>query len=272
MLSFQFLFLFPFLISFLFLLVLVQDSKPQVLASVAPVTYDTLTLDTLDFRKHPSSSSSHAAPSSPKATKNVSFSGVAHPSSSAGKSEAPAASASSSLPPCPFVESLVSTLSLDCVPLYAETEVNTESVLLASKGCLHVEGAWPKEVDPRYIDSVMRYKRKIEKSPLFSEFVARASESAGGVLALNNAIDLYEEYFRSQKGRQYEYSQPTAKIVRVFKDPAASAYAASASASAAAAAASAGGVGASAARSATAGGGQEEFKRTASCISWHPES
>lgn len=40
---------------------------------------------------------------------------------------------------------------------------NTESVEFESRGLMHTEGGWPKDVNPKDGEQTVRYKRKIEK-------------------------------------------------------------------------------------------------------------
>lgn len=40
---------------------------------------------------------------------------------------------------------------------------NTESVEFDSKGMMHNEGGWPKDINPNDVEQTVRYKRKIEK-------------------------------------------------------------------------------------------------------------
>jgi dynein intermediate chain 2 len=41
--------------------------------------------------------------------------------------------------------------------------VNTESFSFASKGILHTQGGWPKDVDATEVEHTIRYRKKVEK-------------------------------------------------------------------------------------------------------------
>lgn len=42
-------------------------------------------------------------------------------------------------------------------------QANTESFETDTRGVNHVEGGWPKDVNPLEIEQVIRYRKKVEK-------------------------------------------------------------------------------------------------------------
>jgi len=59
---------------------------------------------------------------------------------------------------------------------FALSEVNTVSTTVESKGILHTEGGWPKDIN--YLDSeqTVRYRRKLEKDETYITQVPRLGE------------------------------------------------------------------------------------------------
>ncbi len=42
-------------------------------------------------------------------------------------------------------------------------KVNTESLTFSNQGILHLQGGWPKDVDPSDVEHTIRFRKKIEK-------------------------------------------------------------------------------------------------------------
>ena len=54
--------------------------------------------------------------------------------------------------------------------------MNTESHVVASKGVLHKEGGWPKDVDSTDVEHKLRYRKKVEKDEEYMRIVKSLSE------------------------------------------------------------------------------------------------
>jgi len=54
-------------------------------------------------------------------------------------------------------------MEVQAVQQMSEHFVNTEVKQMESTGVNHVEGGWPKEVNPKELEQVTRFKKKIEK-------------------------------------------------------------------------------------------------------------
>ena len=54
---------------------------------------------------------------------------------------------------CPFLD----------FPYTVYVQVNTERAEFLSQGMNHVEGGWPKDINPAENDQTMRFRKKIEK-------------------------------------------------------------------------------------------------------------
>ncbi len=50
-------------------------------------------------------------------------------------------------------------------------KVNTERFETETKGINHVEGGWPKDVDPSEVEQVMRFRKKVEKEESFVQTI-----------------------------------------------------------------------------------------------------
>lgn len=132
-----------------------------------------------------------------------------------------------------FVERNPCHNGLQCVPEMSEHEVNTERFESESRGMNHVEGGWPKDINPAEVEQTMRFRKKIEKDESYVTVLHNLGDVMERCIQQNNAIDIYEEYFDNVIG-DATCEPPSAKTINVFRDP-------------------------------------NEIKRTASCISWYPD-
>lgn len=123
---------------------------------------------------------------------------------------------------------------LDTTPSMSEHEVNTERLITKNSSMRHVEGGWPKDVDPTEQSDVQRFRKRAEKEDDFKVAVKSLGPIVSKCLQQNNTIDIYQDYFE-QMGEPATTEQPSAKGLAVFRD-------------------------------------QEVVKRTVSHIDWHPES
>jgi len=42
-------------------------------------------------------------------------------------------------------------------------KINTESLSFSNQGILHLQGGWPKDIDPSDVEHTIRFRKKIEK-------------------------------------------------------------------------------------------------------------
>ena len=115
-------------------------------------------------------------------------------------------------------------------------QVNTETVMYKPQGMLHLEGGWPKEVDPTEKEQTLRYKKKIEKDDEYLRQISNLAASIEGDIKQNYSIDIYQEYYAGESATDYSSEPPSAKTLAVFKDAA------------------------------------TDTKRSACSISWHPDA
>lgn len=91
-------------------------------------------------------------------------------------------------PSAPWIERLATTVEIESVPTMAAhqvslwlswglltrcQQVNTEIFLTSSKGCHHVDGAWPPEVKTTEFQDKQRLLRRIRNEPSYMSAVVR---------------------------------------------------------------------------------------------------
>eukprot|EP00698_Gefionella_okellyi_P008263 TRINITY_DN2042_c0_g1_i2.p1 TRINITY_DN2042_c0_g1~~TRINITY_DN2042_c0_g1_i2.p1 ORF type:complete len:570 (+),score=116.88 TRINITY_DN2042_c0_g1_i2:49-1758(+) len=117
-----------------------------------------------------------------------------------------------------FVERNPTTVEIQCAADSSEHEVNTQRHETQPRGMLHVEGGWPRDVDPSEPDHTIRYRKKIEKEEAYQRQLKELGERVEYLIKQNNAVDIYQDYF---SGRVVDHSSepPSAKTLTVFRDP-----------------------------------------------------
>mmetsp|Transcript_39003 Transcript_39003/g.82935 ORF Transcript_39003/g.82935 Transcript_39003/m.82935 type:complete len:582 (+) Transcript_39003:117-1862(+) len=118
-----------------------------------------------------------------------------------------------------YVEQTIMSITLDNIPSFSEHSVNTARVQTKSRAMLHEEGGWPKEVDYTEAQDTMKWRKRLEKDPLFVSTVKQLTQNTVTCLESNNTIDLFEHYFHEEEPDHLPESL-TMKTVAVFKDPA----------------------------------------------------
>ncbi|CAG0898757.1 unnamed protein product, partial [Cyprideis torosa] len=101
--------------------------------------------------------------------------------------------------------------------LTISSDINTERAVKVDQGVNHVEGGWPKDVNPMEIDQTGRFRKKVEKEEGFMHAIRNLSELMVHAIKQNNAIDIYSTYFCEEtEGLEDEL---TTNIVQVYRDP-----------------------------------------------------
>lgn len=141
-----------------------------------------------------------------------------------------------------FVEAIATTIELDCIPRYSVHEVNTALFVTHSRGVNHSEGGWPLEVKTSEAVDRQRHIRRLMNEPHFAPSVVCGSlatsyspafpvqinlcKAAESIIAQNNTVDLYEQYFVSEGSHSSEsfelpfVTEPhSTKTVSVIRDP-----------------------------------------------------
>jgi len=124
---------------------------------------------------------------------------------------------------------------VQCIPEQSEHEVNTESLTFSNQGILHLQGGWPKDVDPSDVEHTIRFRKKIEKDEEYIKSIKTLGDAMEQCIKQNNAIDIYEEYFKEEIETEPPVVEPPSiKTYNVYRDP-------------------------------------NPIKRAASCVSWYPD-
>lgn len=133
-----------------------------------------------------------------------------------------------------YVERNPVDTGIQCSASMSEHEANTERFEMENCGVNHVEGGWPKDVNPQELEQTIRFRKKVEKDENYINAVMQLGSIMEHCIKQNNAIDIYEEYFDDEEAVEVTEEAPSAKTINVFRDP-------------------------------------QEIKRTATHLSWHPD-
>ncbi|XP_055448089.1 dynein axonemal intermediate chain 2 isoform X2 [Psammomys obesus] len=133
-----------------------------------------------------------------------------------------------------YVERNPVDTGVQCSASMSEHEANTERFEMESCGVNHVEGGWPKDVNPQELEQTIRFRKKVEKDENYINTVMQLGSIMEHCIKQNNAIDIYQEYFDDEEAVEVTEEAPSAKTINVFRDP-------------------------------------QEIKRTATHLSWHPD-
>uniref|UniRef100_A0A8C9ARQ7 Dynein axonemal intermediate chain 2 n=1 Tax=Prolemur simus TaxID=1328070 RepID=A0A8C9ARQ7_PROSS len=143
------------------------------------------------------------------------------------------------IPPSPelakqFVERNPVDTGIQCSVSMSEHEANTERFEMETRGVNHVEGGWPKDVNPLELEQTIRFRKKVEKDENYINTIMQLGSIMEHCIKQNNAIDIYQEYFDDAETVEVMDEAPSAKTINVFRDP-------------------------------------QDIKRTATHLSWHPD-
>ncbi|KAM7384902.1 hypothetical protein PAMA_011998 [Pampus argenteus] len=116
----------------------------------------------------------------------------------------------------------------------SEHQVNTERFESESCGINHVEGGWPKDVNPQEMEQTIRFRKKVEKDESYINSILQLGSVMEHCIRQNNAVDIYQEYFVDEEEVEETQEPPSAKTINMFRDP-------------------------------------NQVKRTVTCLSWHPD-
>ncbi|XP_057675233.1 dynein axonemal intermediate chain 2 isoform X1 [Corythoichthys intestinalis] len=116
----------------------------------------------------------------------------------------------------------------------SEHQVNTERFESESRGINHVEGGWPKDINPQEMEQTIRFRKKVEKDESYLNSIMQLGDVIGRCVGQNTAVDIYQKYFEDEDMWDKNQEPPSAKTINVFRDP-------------------------------------NQVKRTVTCLSWHPD-
>jgi dynein intermediate chain 2 len=118
-----------------------------------------------------------------------------------------------------YIEQTILNLVLDNIPQMSEASVNTARVQTKSRAMLHWEGGWPKDISPDEPQDTMKWRKRLEKDPVFTNCVKQLTKQTVPCLEQNVTIDLFEHYFLDEEPDNLPQSL-TMKTVALYKDPA----------------------------------------------------
>uniref|UniRef100_UPI00398EE1C9 dynein axonemal intermediate chain 2 n=1 Tax=Pristiophorus japonicus TaxID=55135 RepID=UPI00398EE1C9 len=102
----------------------------------------------------------------------------------------------------------------------SEHEINTERFETETRGINHVEGGWPRDINPNDLEHTIRYRKKVEKDENYVYTLMQLGGLMEHCIKQNNAINIYEEYFEDQEETMERSEEPpSAKTINVFRDP-----------------------------------------------------
>lgn len=55
-------------------------------------------------------------------------------------------------------------------------QVNTERIETSSRGMNHVEGGWPKDVDPNVVEQTIRFRKRVERDEGYRNSVVQLGQ------------------------------------------------------------------------------------------------
>jgi dynein intermediate chain 2 len=96
--------------------------------------------------------------------------------------------------------------------------VNTDTVVVKSTAMKHIEGGWPKEVDPTEKQDVARFVTKAQKQTEFKEACMAMGPVIEKCMRQNGTTDIYEVYFQDVEA-DHQATPPSAKSLAVMRDP-----------------------------------------------------
>jgi dynein intermediate chain 2 len=117
-----------------------------------------------------------------------------------------------------YVEQTILNIVLDNIPQFSEHSVNTARVQTKSRGMLHTEGGWPKEINAEEAQDTAKWRKRLEKDPAFVTVVRQLTKQTIMCLEQNNTIDLFEHYFHEEEP-DHLAENLSMKTIALFKDP-----------------------------------------------------
>lgn len=112
--------------------------------------------------------------------------------------------------------------TLSNFPMLSESIVNTERVSTVNSGVSHVEGGWPRDVDATDVNEKKKFiKKRLEKNAdnhdKFTPAVRKMLDVIETIIAKNNQIDMYEEYFEDEEP-EHNIENVNVKTLKIFKN------------------------------------------------------
>ncbi|XP_033330387.1 dynein intermediate chain 3, ciliary isoform X1 [Megalopta genalis] len=107
-----------------------------------------------------------------------------------------------------YVQVNPATHGTQCGKTYSAHKVNTNTATFKDGGMSHSEGGWPKDLNVKDTEQVVRYKRKIEKDELYIHTMLQLLPPMEHCILQNNTCNIYEQYF--------SYMEPVSLTQRAY--------------------------------------------------------
>lgn len=99
----------------------------------------------------------------------------------------------------------------------SEHETNTAHLKTHDQSVNHIEGGWPREVNPNNEDHVQRHRRRIMHEDNYIHSVQNLSSLLFHYANQNNAVEMYETYYASMAAQE-PVERYDIRVANVFRD------------------------------------------------------
>ncbi|KAL0233416.1 hypothetical protein PCE1_001931 [Barthelona sp. PCE] len=118
-----------------------------------------------------------------------------------------------------FMQKVRRSIGVSCIADYSVHEINTERHEVMHTGMQHIEGGWPKTIDPTSAENTSSYRKKVEKDEKFINAVVKLSGKAMEPFNQNQTFDIYEDYFVEEAADEAASEPPSARSLVLLHDP-----------------------------------------------------
>ncbi|EZA62230.1 Dynein intermediate chain 3, ciliary [Ooceraea biroi] len=97
-------------------------------------------------------------------------------------------------------------------------EMQTITTATKESGMLHLEGGWPREINVKDEEAVLRFRRRVEKDDNWAPRMRKLIDPMEHCILQNNTIDIYENYFDNMVSTSLILPR-VVRIANVYADP-----------------------------------------------------
>ncbi|KYN19471.1 Dynein intermediate chain 3, ciliary [Trachymyrmex cornetzi] len=101
---------------------------------------------------------------------------------------------------------------------FALHETQTASKVTKESGMLHLEGGWPKEINVKDDEAVLRFRRRVVKDEYWAPKMKNLTDPMERCVLQNNVINIYEHYFDDIEPRALVLSRGI-RTSNMYADP-----------------------------------------------------
>lgn len=73
-------------------------------------------------------------------------------------------------------------------------QVNTERFETDTRGINHVEGGWPKDVNPQEVEQVLRFRKKVEKDEMYITTIQQLGSVSFALFDVSMHVVLFDVF------------------------------------------------------------------------------